>query len=147
MRMCKACQLSQEQNSLVQTLIALAAEPLASLVDTIWVGRIGPAELAACAAANAVFNLVTKIINMPLTAVTTSMIAHASAPSQGSGRPGSLIRGAVSFQCGDSAMHQDTGDERASTALADAVTGALLLGVTVGCLQGMHYFTSTHATL
>jgi hypothetical protein len=66
----------------VQTLVALAAEPLASLVDTMWLGRIGPPELAACAAAQAVFNLVTKLVNIPLTAVTVSMIAQASAPAE-----------------------------------------------------------------
>ena len=45
----------------LQTLLVLAAEPMASLVDTVWVGRLGSPELAACAAALAVFNVVTKV--------------------------------------------------------------------------------------
>ncbi|XLR07306.1 hypothetical protein HN51_062206, partial [Arachis hypogaea] len=37
--------------------LALAADPLTSLIDTAFVGHIGPAELAAVGVSTSVFNL------------------------------------------------------------------------------------------
>lgn len=58
--------------------VALAADPLASLVDTAFVGRIGPVELAAVGVSISVFNLVSKMFNVPLLNVTTSFVAEDS---------------------------------------------------------------------
>ena len=114
----------------LQTLVALAAEPMASLVDTFWVGRIGPAELAACAAAQTFFNLVTKLINVPLTAVTVSMIAQATAATAKDSEEGpASSQVAANDQQGDIAQHAQ------NQALPDAVTGATLLGCLVGTIQ------------
>jgi Na+-driven multidrug efflux pump len=63
----------------MQTLVALAAEPLATLVGSLWIGRLGSAELAACATATSIFNIGTKLLNVPLAAVTVSTVAHATA--------------------------------------------------------------------
>lgn len=57
-------------------VIALAADPLASLVDTAFVGQIGPVELAAVGVSISVFNLVSKMFNIPLLNVTTSIVAE-----------------------------------------------------------------------
>ena len=59
------------------TLAALAADPLASLVSTAWVGRLGASELASVGVALSVYNAATKLFNMPLLAVTTSAVATA----------------------------------------------------------------------
>lgn len=56
---------------------ALAAQPLAALVDTAWIGHIGTTELAGVGVALSVYGTVTKLINIPILAVTTSTVASA----------------------------------------------------------------------
>jgi putative MATE family efflux protein len=56
---------------------ALAADPIASLVDSAWIGRIGAVSLTASGLAIAVLNIVVKLFNSPLLSVTTSVIAKA----------------------------------------------------------------------
>ncbi|KAG0586183.1 hypothetical protein KC19_2G070900 [Ceratodon purpureus] len=57
-------------------LLALASDPLASLVDTAFVGHIGPVELGAVGVSISIFNLVSKMFNLPLLNVTTSFVAE-----------------------------------------------------------------------
>ncbi|CAD6270160.1 unnamed protein product [Miscanthus lutarioriparius] len=59
--------------------LALAADPIAALVDTAFVGHIGSAELAAVGVSISVFNLVSKLFNVPLLNVTTSFVAEQQA--------------------------------------------------------------------
>ncbi|KZV18528.1 MATE efflux family protein-like [Dorcoceras hygrometricum] len=59
--------------------LALAADPIASLVDTAYVGHLGSAELAAVGVSGAVFNLVSKLFNVPLLNITTSFVAEEQA--------------------------------------------------------------------
>ncbi|XP_024379001.1 protein DETOXIFICATION 42 [Physcomitrium patens] len=56
--------------------LALASDPLASLVDTAFIGHIGPVELAAVGVSISVFNLVSKMFNLPLLNITTSFVAE-----------------------------------------------------------------------
>ncbi|MCO5578121.1 hypothetical protein L7F22_031959 [Adiantum nelumboides] len=59
-------------------LLALTADPLASLVDTAFIGRLGSVELAAVGVSIAVFNLVSKLLNFPVLNLTTSFVAEAA---------------------------------------------------------------------
>ncbi|XP_004516070.1 protein DETOXIFICATION 42-like [Cicer arietinum] len=63
----------------VPTIIALAADPIASLIDTAFIGHIGPVELAAVGVSIAIFNQVSKIAIIPLVSVTTSLVAEEDA--------------------------------------------------------------------
>uniref|UniRef100_A0A0A9GTD0 MATE1 n=1 Tax=Arundo donax TaxID=35708 RepID=A0A0A9GTD0_ARUDO len=63
--------------------LALMADPVASLVDTAFIGRIGPVELAAVGISIAVFNQVSRIAIFPLVSVTTSFVAEEDATSNG----------------------------------------------------------------
>ncbi|XP_044504654.1 protein DETOXIFICATION 42-like isoform X2 [Mangifera indica] len=56
--------------------LALAADPVASLIDTAFIGHIGPVELAAVGVSIAVFNQVSRITIFPLVSVTTSFVAE-----------------------------------------------------------------------
>ncbi|ERN11797.1 protein DETOXIFICATION 42 isoform X2 [Amborella trichopoda] len=56
--------------------LALMADPIASLVDTAFIGRIGPVELAAVGVSIAIFNQVSRIAIFPLVSITTSFVAE-----------------------------------------------------------------------
>ncbi|CAL5426140.1 unnamed protein product [Camellia sinensis] len=56
--------------------MALTADPIASLVDTAFIGQIGPVELAAVGVSIAVFNQASRIAIFPLVSVTTSFVAE-----------------------------------------------------------------------
>ncbi|CAK7343752.1 unnamed protein product [Dovyalis caffra] len=59
--------------------LALAADPITSLVDTAFVGHIGSVELAAVGVSISIFNLVSKLFNVPLLNITTSFVAEEQA--------------------------------------------------------------------
>ncbi|KAJ0084631.1 hypothetical protein Patl1_29767 [Pistacia atlantica] len=56
--------------------LALTADPIASLVDTAFIGQIGPVELAAVGVAIALFNQISRIAIFPLVSITTSFVAE-----------------------------------------------------------------------
>ncbi|MCD7451951.1 Protein DETOXIFICATION 44, chloroplastic [Datura stramonium] len=59
--------------------LALASDPITSLVDTAFVGHLGSAELAAAGISVSIFNLISKLFNVPLLNVTTSFVAEEQA--------------------------------------------------------------------
>ncbi|TVU36037.1 hypothetical protein EJB05_17947, partial [Eragrostis curvula] len=63
----------------VPASLALTADPLASLIDTVFIGRLGSVEIAAVGVAIAVFNQVMKVCIYPLVSVTTSFVAEEDA--------------------------------------------------------------------
>ncbi|XP_057982153.1 protein DETOXIFICATION 42-like [Malania oleifera] len=56
--------------------LALAADPVASLIDTAFIGHIGPVELAAVGVSIAAFNQASRIAIFPLVSITTSFVAE-----------------------------------------------------------------------
>ncbi|GAB2238097.1 hypothetical protein Droror1_Dr00015999, partial [Drosera rotundifolia] len=56
--------------------LALAADPVASLIDTAFIGHIGPLELAAVGVSIAIFNQISRVSVFPLVSVTTSFVAE-----------------------------------------------------------------------
>nr|XP_029117060.1 protein DETOXIFICATION 42 isoform X2 [Elaeis guineensis] len=63
----------------IPAALALAADPLASLVDTAFIGRLGSVEIAAVGVSIAIFNQVSKVCIYPLVSVTTSFVAEEDA--------------------------------------------------------------------
>lgn len=59
--------------------LALTADPIASLIDTAFIGQIGPIELAAVGVSIALFNQVSRVAIFPLVSVTTSFVAEEDA--------------------------------------------------------------------
>uniref|UniRef100_A0A0E0EWI0 Protein DETOXIFICATION n=1 Tax=Oryza meridionalis TaxID=40149 RepID=A0A0E0EWI0_9ORYZ len=103
--------------------LALMADPVASLVDTAFIGHIGPVELAAVGVSIAVFNQVSRIAIFPLVSVTTSFVAEEDATS--SDREKYEINGENEFNVSDSEMEELVSHE------------ALLLGGVLGLLQAL----------
>ncbi|KAK6164137.1 hypothetical protein DH2020_001001 [Rehmannia glutinosa] len=64
--------------------LALTADPIASLVDTAFIGQIGAVELAAVGVSIALFNQVSRIAIFPLVSVTTSFVAEEDAITRAS---------------------------------------------------------------
>ncbi|GLU20243.1 hypothetical protein SLE2022_364530 [Rubroshorea leprosula] len=56
--------------------LALAADPIASLIDTAFIGRLGPVELAAVGVSISIFNQASKITTFPVLNITTSFVAE-----------------------------------------------------------------------
>ncbi|KAH0981546.1 hypothetical protein GBA52_008723 [Prunus armeniaca] len=56
--------------------MATAADPIASLIDTAFIGHIGPVELAAAGVSIALFNQASRITVFPLVSITTSFVAE-----------------------------------------------------------------------
>ncbi|CAH9103277.1 unnamed protein product [Cuscuta europaea] len=79
--------------------LALASDPIASLIDTAFVGHLGSVELAAVGVSASVFNLVSKLFNIPLLNVTTSFVAEEQAllkTDGGAGQHGKIILPSIS---------------------------------------------------
>ncbi|KAG9150702.1 hypothetical protein Leryth_008146 [Lithospermum erythrorhizon] len=56
--------------------LAFAADPIASLIDTAFIGHLGPVEIAAVGVSIAIFNQASKVTIFPLVSITTSFVAE-----------------------------------------------------------------------
>ncbi|CAA0833366.1 MATE efflux family protein FRD3 [Striga hermonthica] len=56
--------------------LALAADPIASLIDTAFIGHLGPVEIAAVGVSIAILNQASKVTIFPLVSITTSFVAE-----------------------------------------------------------------------
>lgn len=99
-------------------LIQLAAEPLAALVDTAYLGRLGPEVLGGAGVAVSAQYAVSKLYNDPLLRTSISLVAAQDGQSR------------------SSAAKDEATQKRE---LSVAVSSALLLAGTVGILQMIIY--------
>ncbi|CAL5439225.1 unnamed protein product [Camellia sinensis] len=53
-----------------------AIEPLAQLMETAYIGRLGSVELASAGVSMSIFNIISKLFNIPLLSVATSFVAE-----------------------------------------------------------------------
>ena len=104
----------------VPAFIQLAAEPLAGLVDTAYLGRLGPEVLGGAGVAISAQYAVSKLYNDPLLRTSISLVASEDGKKS----------------------RMPTKDERSKdSALSIAVSSALLLAATVGVIQLLLYFS------
>jgi putative MATE family efflux protein len=101
----------------VPALVQLAAEPLASLVDTAYLGRLGPEVLGGAGVAISAQYAVSKLYNDPLLRTSISLVASQDGKSRGS----------------------DDSAAEAKRELSIAVSSALLLAFCVGMVQLVVY--------
>ncbi|XP_058090692.1 protein DETOXIFICATION 45, chloroplastic-like isoform X2 [Magnolia sinica] len=57
-------------------IIGQAVEPFSQLMETAFIGRLGPLELASAGVSVSIFNIISKLFNIPLLSVTTSFVAE-----------------------------------------------------------------------
>lgn len=79
----------------IPTIATLAADPVASLVDTAFIGHLGAVQLAGVGIALSVYSTVTKLFNVPLLSVATSSVATAYGEHEGSHKEVSEAASAV----------------------------------------------------
>ncbi|CAN0917436.1 Protein DETOXIFICATION 43 [Linum grandiflorum] len=98
----------------VPAAMALAADPVASLIDTAFIGHLGPVEIAAVGVSIAIFNQASKVTIFPLVSITTSFVAEEETVQRISNEPlksESLVKcvgGSAESQAEeDHVLHQD----------------------------------------
>lgn len=68
------------QNELIMlslpAIAGQAIEPLAQLMETAYIGRMGVLELASAGISISIFNIISKVFNIPLLSVATSFVAE-----------------------------------------------------------------------
>lgn len=62
-----------------------AIDPLAQLMETAYIGRLGPVELGSAGVSMSIFNIISKLFNIPLLSVATSFVAEDIAKSSSEG--------------------------------------------------------------
>ncbi|XP_011095071.1 protein DETOXIFICATION 44, chloroplastic [Sesamum indicum] len=106
--------------------LALAADPITSLVDTGFVGHLGSAELAAVGVSGAVFNLVSKLFNVPLLNVTTSFVAEEQA---------AIVKAADDYS--------QTAKDLQSKIFLPSVSNAIILAAALGIVEAVALSTGS----
>ncbi|XP_042374531.1 protein DETOXIFICATION 42-like [Zingiber officinale] len=137
----------------VPAALALAADPLASLVDTIFIGRLGSVEIAAVGVSIAIFNQVSKICIYPLVSVTTSFVAEEDATMNGSVEEGEDLEktSGVNTDTEELPPDHDSKNKGCTSAFVPtfcrktggkrgyipSISSALIIGLVVGLLQAV----------
>lgn len=57
-------------------ILGQAIDPFAQLMETAFIGRLGPVELASAGVSISIFNIVSKLFNIPLLSISTSFVAE-----------------------------------------------------------------------
>ncbi|XP_073102563.1 protein DETOXIFICATION 45, chloroplastic isoform X2 [Elaeis guineensis] len=57
-------------------IVGQALDPLAQLMETVYIGRLGPVELASAGVSVSIFHIISKLFNVPLLSITTSFVAE-----------------------------------------------------------------------
>ncbi|KAL7519434.1 hypothetical protein ACHAWX_004194, partial [Stephanocyclus meneghinianus] len=115
----------------IPAFVQLAAEPLAGLVDTAYLGRLGPEVLGGAGVAISAQYAMSKLYNDPLLRTSISLVA-----SEDGRRAGGINDGT-----------KDAASNSKSQALSIAVSSALLLAFTVGMIQLVLYFSFASSIL
>nr|GEW08700.1 protein DETOXIFICATION 45, chloroplastic-like [Tanacetum cinerariifolium] len=89
-----------------------AIEPLAQLMETAYIGRLGALELASAGVSISIFNIVSKVFNIPLLSVATSFVAE------------------------DIAKHAESESDLEERRQLPSVSTALVLSIGIGIIEG-----------
>ncbi|KAL5706208.1 Protein DETOXIFICATION 45 [Ranunculus cassubicifolius] len=118
---------------IVLTLPALAGqivEPFSQLMETAFIGRLGPVELASAGVSISIFNIISKLFNIPLLSIATSFVAEDIAKTASS----------KSFSDDRSQEERNSGgtfSELTEKKQLPSVSTALLLAVGIGLFEAV----------
>ncbi|XP_028106099.1 protein DETOXIFICATION 45, chloroplastic-like [Camellia sinensis] len=76
----------------IPAIAGQAIEPLALLMETAYIGRMGPLELASAGVSISIFNIISKVFNIPLLSVATSFVAEDISKNASKGSTSGKIR-------------------------------------------------------
>ncbi|XVE93988.1 hypothetical protein REPUB_Repub01dG0241600 [Reevesia pubescens] len=106
-------------------LAGQAIEPLAQLMETAYIGRLSSVALASAGVSISVFNIVSKLFNIPLLSVATSFVAEDISKN-----------GIENLPAGESANGKPL-DSVAERKQLSSVSTALLLAVLIGIVEAL----------
>ncbi|GAV60111.1 LOW QUALITY PROTEIN: LysM domain-containing protein/MatE domain-containing protein [Cephalotus follicularis] len=114
-------------------LAGQAIDPLAQLMETAYIGRLGHVELASAGVSISIFNIISKLFNIPLLSVATSFVAE------------DISKNAVeNSAAGDVSLEDKTNgkphDEVTEKKQLSSVSTALLLAVGIGIFECVALF-------
>lgn len=114
-------------------LAGQAIEPMALLMETAYIGRLGPVQLASAGVSISIFNIVSKLFNIPLLSVATSFVAEDIAKNSRE----------ENFKEGNGNGNGKAFVDVAERKQLASVSTALLLAVGIGIFEGLAlYFGS-----
>ncbi|XP_077213317.1 MATE efflux family protein isoform X2 [Tasmannia lanceolata] len=119
------------------SVLALAADPIASLVDSAFVGHLGSVELAAVGVSISVFNLVSKLFNIPLLNITTSFVAEHLALVRDDNNDSLPDRKSDSGFGPVSLSQESPGDKECKKLFLPAVSASLALAAGIGVAEAV----------
>nr|GMC87397.1 protein DETOXIFICATION 45, chloroplastic isoform X1 [Ipomoea batatas] len=108
-------------------LAGQAIDPLTQLMETAYIGRLGSVELASAGVSISVFNVISKLFNIPLLSVATSFVAEDIAKSETGFSPSE----------GDEGSKSKPFNGRAERHQLSSVSTALLLAVGIGIIEAL----------
>uniref|UniRef100_A0A1D1ZBF2 Protein DETOXIFICATION n=1 Tax=Anthurium amnicola TaxID=1678845 RepID=A0A1D1ZBF2_9ARAE len=115
-------------------ILGQAIDPLAQLMETAYIGRLGPVELASAGVSVSIFNSISKLFNMPLLSITTSFVAEdiSKSPSR------KLVPDMKCLEVngGNTRLYDET-EERERL---PSVSSALVLAAGIGALEALALF-------
>ncbi|XP_056687633.1 protein DETOXIFICATION 45, chloroplastic-like [Spinacia oleracea] len=90
-----------------------AIDPMAQLMETAYIGSLGPVQLASAGVSMSIFNIISKLFNIPLLSVATSFVAE------------------------DLAKSSSDGDEKNERKQLSSVSTALFLALGIGIIEAL----------
>ncbi|XP_057496492.1 protein DETOXIFICATION 45, chloroplastic-like isoform X2 [Actinidia eriantha] len=107
-----------------------AIEPLAQLMETAYIGGLGPVELASAGVSMSIFNIISKLFNIPLLSVATSFVAE------------DISKVANKISTSGEGCQQESGNGKTFDGLTtrqqlSSVSTALLLAVGIGIFEAL----------
>lgn len=114
-----------------------AIEPLAQLMETAYIGRLGAVELGSAGVSISIFNIISKLFNIPLLSVATSFVAEDL--SKSASKDSASVEGILK----SNGNHMGKAFIVAERKQLSSVSTALLLAVGIGIFEAIAlYFGS-----
>ncbi|MQM02341.1 hypothetical protein Taro_035106 [Colocasia esculenta] len=126
-------------------ILGQAVDPLAQLMETAYIGRLGPVELASAGVSVSIFNIISKLFNVPLLSITTSFVAEDISKSTSKKLVSVCLTNVIGVSADKKYLVINGGNEQPSDVTADrerlpSVSSALVLAVGIGTLEALALF-------